>query len=60
MASQALDISPPIHRLQPDEQFDPAVFTRSIPVLAARIDASRTTAMTKADPIKGRVNPLEA
>lgn len=55
MASQTMDTSPPIHRLQPDQEFDPSLFTRSIQVLAASIDASKTTAMTKTDPMKGRV-----
>ena len=56
MSSPRLDISPPVHRLKPGEDLDPSLFTRSIPVLAARIHASETTAMTKNGPIKGQVN----
>lgn len=52
----ALDISPPVHRFESStQQFDPSIFHRKIPVLAARISASQTTAVTKNDPIKGQV-----
>ncbi|KAF8323687.1 hypothetical protein DL93DRAFT_2123496 [Clavulina sp. PMI_390] len=48
-----LDTSPPIHRMQPGDEFNPSLFTRSIPVQAARIDALKTTTITRSDAMKG-------
>ena len=49
----AIDTSPPIHRLRPEEPFNKDLFKKNIQVLGIRIPASETTQYVRSDTLKG-------
>jgi hypothetical protein len=49
----AIDISPPIHRLTPEEPFNKDLFKKRIKIHGIRIPASDTTQYVRSDALKG-------
>jgi hypothetical protein len=49
----AIDTSPPIHRLRPEEPFNKELFKKRIQILGIRIPASETTQYVRSDTLKG-------
>ena len=49
----AIDTSPPIHRLRPEEPFNKDLFRKRIQILGIRIPAPETTQYVRSDSLKG-------
>ena len=49
----AIDTSPPIHRLRPEEYFNRDLFKKCIQILGIRIPASETIQYVRSDTLKG-------
>ena len=48
----AIDTSPPIHRLRPEEPFNRDLFKKTIRVLGIRIPAAETTQYVRSDTLR--------